>query len=126
MKFDNLKLQFAFSIRYELYRYHYDRSNISHSPSITMGTIGHHGAPIHMVPHGYLSGGHHQSGGIVQSTHQLHDVSGELSGNKRPRLTIDTRASIHQPLVIDTRDNVEVKKVKLNIIQYLYVYIYMF
>lgn len=45
------------------------------------------------------------------STYQVHDVSGEPSGNKRPQLITNTQTSIDQPLEIDISD-IEGKKVK--------------
>jgi len=75
--------------------------------------------PIHMVQHGlHLPvGPHHQTAPMVPNqhltqSHIIQDMS-EISGNKRPRLTManESRAPIHQPLLIDTRDMIEVKKV---------------
>ena len=75
---------------------------------------------MHMVgQHGlHLSVGHpHQAQAIVTSQHlaQSHIIQDiqDLNVNKRPRLGFgnDSRSSLHQPLLIDTRDVVEVKKV---------------
>lgn len=76
-------------------------------------------SPIHMVQHGmHLPIGHpHQNQAMVSSQHlsQSHVIQEiqDLNVNKRPRLgfTNDSRQPIHQPLLIDTRDMVEVKKV---------------
>ncbi len=114
--------------RYDFYRYApYD--NRAKGGSIQSGTANpfssttvsqHSGpAPLHMVQHGlHLTGPHLSNAPMVpqqqhlSQTHLIQDIS-EISANKRPRLTMpnESRAPIHQPLLIDTRDMVEVKKV---------------
>lgn len=114
--------------RYELYRYApYD--NRAKGGSIQSGTamsfpsttVSQHSgpAPLHMVQHGlHLAGPHLSNAPMVpqqqhlSQTHIIQDIS-EISANKRPRLTMpnESRAPIHQPLLIDTRDIIEVKKV---------------
>lgn len=74
-------------------------------------TSSHH-APVHLQ-HGIpVHSGHHQVG-LHSSPHiaQPHLVqeTSDLPSQKRPRLS-EARA-LHQPLIIDTRDVIEIKKV---------------
>ena len=69
------------------------------------------GIPQHgVLTHGHHSisslGPHHQA--IAQSQMPAHDQD---VINKRPRLYIESKVSIHQPLSIQTSNETEVKKV---------------
>lgn len=90
-------------------------------PSTTVSQHNTGPTPMHMMgaQHGLNLpvGPHHSSAPMVPSqhlpqTHLIQDIS-DISTNKRPRLALDleSRAPIHQPLLIDTRDIIEVKKV---------------
>ncbi|CAG2100531.1 unnamed protein product [Medioppia subpectinata] len=116
--------RYDLAYRYASYESQTKGSGLQSSPmSMTSNTVSQHTgpSPLHMVHQGmHLPLAYpHQTQAIVSSAHipQSHTMSiiqdmTDMNANKRPRLGFgnDQRSSLHQPLLIDTRDVVEVKK----------------